>query len=101
MRVRLECAGPCGPRQQFVLTSSREREGPTVGKDEGRAGRRPTLDAVAALAGVSRSMVSMVLRGVAGSRPETRKRVFAAGAAVGYPPGNRARRVARGNIRQM
>src|SRR6185312_8208479 len=101
MRVRLECAGPCGPRQQFVLTSSREREGPTVGKDEGRAGRRPTLDDVAARAGVSRAMVSMVLRGVAGSRPETRERVFAAAAAIGYRPDTRARLLASDNSRQI
>jgi DNA-binding LacI/PurR family transcriptional regulator len=72
-----------------------------VGKDEGRAGRRPTLDDVAARAGVSRAMVSMVLRGVAGSRPETRERVFAAAAAIGYRPDTRARLLASDNSRQI
>jgi len=72
-----------------------------VGKDEGRAGRRPTLDDVAARAGVSRAMASMVLRGVAGSRPETRERVFAAATEIGYRPDTRARLLASDNSRQI
>jgi DNA-binding LacI/PurR family transcriptional regulator len=72
-----------------------------VSKDGGRPSKRPTLDDVAARAGVSRAMVSMVLRGVAGSRPETRDRVFAAAAEIGYRPDTRARLLASDNSRQI
>jgi DNA-binding LacI/PurR family transcriptional regulator len=66
-----------------------------------RAGRRPTLDDVAAAAGVSRAMVSIVLRGAPGSRPETRERVLAAAERVGYRPDTRARLLASGSSRQL
>ncbi len=56
--------------------------------------RRPTLEDVAALAGVSRAMASIVFRAAAGSRPETRERVFAAAAEIGYRPDTRARLLA-------
>jgi len=72
-----------------------------VGKDGSRAGKRPTLDDVAARAGVSRAMASMVLRGVGGSREETRERVFAAASEIGYRPDTRARLLASENSRQL
>ncbi|OLL71693.1 transcriptional regulator, LacI family [Pseudonocardia sp. Ae168_Ps1] len=64
-------------------------------------GRRPTLDDVAAVAGVSRAMVSIVLRGAAGSRPATREKVLAAAERVGYRPDARARLLASGSARQI
>ena len=70
--------------------------------NDGRAGRRPTLEDVAARAGVSRAMVSIVLRGASGSRSETRERVFRAAEEIGYRPDTRARLLAsRDNSRQL
>ena len=65
--------------------------------DGGRAGRRPTLDDVAAHAGVSRAMVSIVLRGAPGSREEMRARVLKAVEEIGYRPDARARLLASGS----
>jgi DNA-binding LacI/PurR family transcriptional regulator len=69
--------------------------------DGGRAGRRPTLDDVAAHAGVSRAMVSIVLRGAPGSREEMRARVLKAVEEIGYRPDARARLLASGSSRQL
>jgi DNA-binding LacI/PurR family transcriptional regulator len=72
-----------------------------VESSDGRAGRRPTLEDVAARAGVSRAMVSIVLRGAAGSRPETRERVLHAAEEIGYRPDARARLLASESSRQL
>jgi DNA-binding LacI/PurR family transcriptional regulator len=57
--------------------------------------RRPRLEDVAAAAGVSTASVSLVLRGVAGPSAETRQRVLAAAAALGYRPDRTASLLAR------
>nr|WP_255308305.1 LacI family DNA-binding transcriptional regulator [Streptomyces marincola] len=54
-------------------------------------GDHPTLEAVAAHAGVSRATVSRVVNGTAGVRPELRERVKASVAALGYVPNAAAR----------
>jgi DNA-binding LacI/PurR family transcriptional regulator len=48
---------------------------------------------VAERAGVSRSLVSTVFRGVPGASPATRERVLAAAAELGYRPDDRARKL--------
>ncbi|MFF4304263.1 LacI family DNA-binding transcriptional regulator [Streptomyces sp. NPDC001601] len=54
-------------------------------------GRRPTLADVAARAGVSTALVSIVMRGAKGASTATRERVMAAAQEIGYRPDSRAR----------
>lgn len=64
------------------------------------ASRRPTLEDVAARAGMSRSLVSLVLRGArTGATAATRERVLQAAAEIGYRPDARARLLASGESR--
>jgi DNA-binding LacI/PurR family transcriptional regulator len=63
------------------------------------AGRRPTLEDVATQAGVSRALVSIVMRGAPGASADTRERVLQVAADIGYRPDARARMLARGSSR--
>lgn len=54
---------------------------------------RPTLEDVAARAGVSRALVSIVMRDVPGASVQTRERVRRAADEIGYRPDPRARRL--------
>jgi DNA-binding LacI/PurR family transcriptional regulator len=56
---------------------------------------RPRLEDVAARVGVSTASVSLVLRGAAGPSAETRRRVLAAAAELGYRPDRTASLLAR------
>jgi DNA-binding LacI/PurR family transcriptional regulator len=55
--------------------------------------RRPTLEDVAERAGVSRALVSIVMRDAAGASDQTRERVRRAADEIGYRPDPRARRL--------
>jgi DNA-binding LacI/PurR family transcriptional regulator len=57
----------------------------------GPQGKRPTLADVAARAGVSTALVSIVMRGAKGAGDATRERVLRAAREIGYRPDARAR----------
>ncbi|MBT0768555.1 LacI family DNA-binding transcriptional regulator [Kineosporia sp. J2-2] len=62
------------------------------GQPGGRsAARMPTMRDIADHVGVSRQLVSLVLRGVPGPSPQSRERVLAAAAELGYRPHSSAR----------
>jgi LacI family transcriptional regulator len=65
--------------------------GGMVDDEPGVRSRRPTLADVAAAAGVSVPLVSIVMRGVPGASPVTRERVRKIAADLGYRPDQRAR----------
>jgi DNA-binding LacI/PurR family transcriptional regulator len=61
--------------------------------------RRPTMEDVAAHAGVSRALVSIVFRDAPGAGDKTRARVRAAAAELGFRPDKRARLLGRSRTR--
>jgi DNA-binding LacI/PurR family transcriptional regulator len=63
--------------------------------------RRPTLADVAARAGVSTALVSIVMREVPGASTATRERVLAVADALGYRPDIRARLLRRSRSRLL
>jgi DNA-binding LacI/PurR family transcriptional regulator len=62
---------------------------------------RPTLQDVATQAGVSRALVSIVMRGAPGASAETRERVMQVAADLGYRVDARARLLARRSSRLL
>ena len=62
---------------------------------------RPTMTDVARRAGVSRALVSIVFRDVPGASEQTRVRVRAAAAELGYQPDRRARLLSRRRTRVL
>src|SRR3989442_8825210 len=64
-------------------------------------GSRPTLEDVAARAGVSRALVSLVIRGAPGASEATRARVLKIADEIGYRPDPRARLLARSRSRLL
>jgi DNA-binding LacI/PurR family transcriptional regulator len=66
-----------------------------------RVSGRPTLQDVAARAGVSRALVSIVMRGAPGASDATRRRVGQAAADIGCRPDARARLLASGQSRLL
>lgn len=63
--------------------------------------KRPTLMDVAQAAGVSRALVSIVMRDAAGASAATRERVLEAAAKLGYRPDSRARMLRSGRTRLL
>jgi DNA-binding LacI/PurR family transcriptional regulator len=69
--------------------------------DAARPGRRPTLDDVAARAGVSRTLASLIIRGIPGPSATTGERVLRVAKELGYRPDTRARLLARQHSRLL
>jgi DNA-binding LacI/PurR family transcriptional regulator len=67
----------------------------------GNGTRKPTLVDVAKAAGVSRALVSIIVRGAPGASDETRARVLAMAEELGYRPDTRARLLARSASRLL
>src|ERR1700761_8375912 len=72
----------------------------TVINASGRRGR-PTMRDVAARAGVSQTLVSLVLRNAPGASAETRERVLRAAADLGYRPDTAAQVLRRTRSRHI
>ncbi|TGB14733.1 LacI family DNA-binding transcriptional regulator [Streptomyces sp. MZ04] len=66
-----------------------------------REGKRPTLADVAAYAGVSTALVSIVMRDAKGASAQTRERVLQAAKDIGYRPDTRARMLRRSRSRLL
>lgn len=79
------------------MTEQRGGDGPS-GE---RRGRRPTMADVASHLGVSRALVSIVLRGVEGASDATRQRVLEAAAEMGYRPDSLAQGLRRSRSRNL
>ena len=63
--------------------------------------QRPTMADVAARAGVSRALVSIIFRDQPGASRETRERVLRVADEIGYRPDSAARLLARGHSRTL
>jgi DNA-binding LacI/PurR family transcriptional regulator len=66
---------------------------------DGPRPRRPTLEDVAKASGVSRALVSIVIRRAPGASEATRERVLRVAAEIGYRPDARARLLATSSTR--
>lgn len=68
---------------------------------EGKRNGRPTLIDVAREAGVSKALVSIVMRGVPGASDETRERIMRIADEMGYVPDQRARKLRQSSSRLL
>ncbi|HJC70273.1 MAG TPA: LacI family transcriptional regulator, partial [Candidatus Brachybacterium intestinipullorum] len=77
------------------------RDGPEGASAPARPARRPTMQDVADRVGMSRPLVSIVLRGAPGASEESRRRVLAAAREIGYHPDDSARMLRRRRSRMI
>ena len=80
---------------------SDEPPAPPSPRSGSAAARRPTMGDVAARAGVSRQLVSLIFRNAPGASSESRARVLEAAAELDYRPNTGARALRRGTSRSL
>ena len=83
------------------MTEQQRTEGRAAGRRDGGRERRPTMGDVANHLGVSRALVSIVMRGVEGASDATRQRVLEAAAELGYRPDSLAQGLRRNRSRNL
>jgi DNA-binding LacI/PurR family transcriptional regulator len=83
------------------MTEQEAADGAAAGQRGSGRDRRPTMADVANRVGVSRALVSIVLRGVEGASESTRQRVLEAAAELGYRPDSLAQGLRRNRSRNL
>ena len=83
------------------VAGARHNEGVTRTKEPPGRGRRPTIVDVAAAAGVSKSLVSLALRGDRGVSEATSARILAAAERLGYRSNTLARSLVQGRTMML
>ena len=107
--LTLDRDGRCHEGMPKLTPAAASREGRCMDDQDGSQaatsnrpdGRRATMGDVAALVGVSRQLVSLVLRDAPGASPRTRERVRRAADELGYSPDIAAQMLRRKGTRTL
>ncbi len=84
-----------------MSTSGPELGSPPDPVARANRGYKPTMSDVARVAGVSRPLVSIVIRGAPGASEETRERILKIADEIGYLPDERARKLRQSSSRLL
>src|SRR5207253_3119424 len=84
-----------------AMADQQRMSGHAAGQVPGGRERRPTQADLAKHLGISRALVSIVMRGVEGASDTTRQRVLEAAAELGYRPDSLAQGLRRNRSRNL
>ena len=87
--------------KEFAMTAQQRAPGPSVARHGSGRSQRTTMADLAKHLGVSRALVSIVLRGAEGASDATRERVLQAAAELGYRPDSLAQGLRRNRSRTL